>query len=93
MFSLKTGSELAEVYRDYLKMSGFGNDTRRQGLFANAFDAVWTAALALNNSVSKLPPGKGLEDFSYHDSEMAHIFYEEIKKLSFYGASVSVHFY
>ena len=30
-----------------------------------------------------------MEDFTYEDSEMAQIIFEELKKLDFYGASVS----
>ena len=58
------------------------------GMFANTLDAVWAAALALNNSVARLPPNTTLADFNYGRQDIAEIILDEVKKLSFYGATV-----
>ena len=54
------------------------------------YDAVWTIALALNSSISKLEErGLGrLEDFTYDSVEMADLFTEAILHTSFQGLSV-----
>ena len=58
------------------------------------YDAVWTIALALNSSISILEErGLGrLEDFTYDSVEMADVFSEAIRNLSFEGISVSYSF-
>ncbi|XP_020912676.1 gamma-aminobutyric acid type B receptor subunit 2-like [Exaiptasia diaphana] len=57
-----------------------------------AYDAVWTAALALQNSLSKFDKynetkGCGLEDFTYENQFMADMFLNSIKTVSFQGMS------
>ncbi|KAJ8044389.1 Gamma-aminobutyric acid type B receptor subunit 1 [Holothuria leucospilota] len=64
---------------------------------AYAFDAMWAIGLMLNNTVTRLREGatKGpvnkLEDFSYNDSgrDLSKIFFEELARTNFFGASVS----
>ena len=59
------------------------------------YDAVWTIALALNSSISILEErGLGrLEDFTYDSVEMADVFTEAVKDVSFEGISVSLYCY
>lgn len=56
------------------------------------FDAIWTAALALNKTNSKLrEKNLSLKDFSYNDEYgISDTIYGEILKLEFFGLSVSV---
>ena len=57
-----------------------------------AYDAVWTAALALNASIAQLKALNGsrkLEDFHYNDAIMRKMFMSNMKKISFVGMSVS----
>ncbi len=52
------------------------------------YDAVWSLALALNNSIPHLDPGSTLENFTYEDSRMTGIFMEQMYKLDFAGMTV-----
>lgn len=55
------------------------------------FDAIWTAALALNKTKSKLDE-KNLTfmNFTYEDKhDISSIIYEEALKLNFFGLTVS----
>jgi len=54
------------------------------------FDAIWTAALALNNTASKLPNGITLKNFTYENSNMSQLIYEETLKVNFFGLTVSI---
>ena len=57
---------------------------------AFGYDAVWAEALAMNNSIDRLAKlNRTLEDFQYSDSEMSHIFKEEMFNVNFSGISVS----
>ena len=61
-----------------------------------AFDAVFAAALALNNSIANLKRlNLTLADFNFEDYNTSALFANEIrnqmKKLIFQGATVSVH--
>ena len=55
------------------------------------FDAIWTAALALNKTQSHLSTKNlHLKDFTYKDEYgISNIIYEEALKLKFFGLSVS----
>ena len=57
------------------------------------FDAIWTAALALNKTESQLRKRNlSLKNFTYKDEYgISDIIYEEALKLKFFGLSVSMH--
>ena len=59
---------------------------------ANIFDAIWTAALALNKTESQLSKQNlSLQDFDYEDRyNISDMIYKEALKLKFFGLSVSV---
>lgn len=56
------------------------------------FDAIWTAALALNKTQSQLNSKNiSLKDFTYKDEYgISNIIYKEALKLKFFGLSVSI---
>ena len=54
------------------------------------FDTVWAAAVALNNTVAKLPSGQSLNNFSYSNANLSEMIYEEALKVNFFGLTVSV---
>ena len=56
------------------------------------FDAIWTAALALNKTESQLRKRNlSLKNFTYKDEYgISDIIYEEALKLKFFGLSVSI---
>ena len=57
------------------------------------FDAIWTAALALNKTESQLRKRNlSLKNFTYKDKYgISDIIYEEALKLKFFGLSVSIY--
>ena len=59
---------------------------------AYMFDAIWTAALALNKTESQLSKRNlSLGSFTYKDEYgISDIIYEETLKLNFFGLSVSL---
>ena len=59
---------------------------------AYVFDAMWTAALALNRTESQLKERNlTLTDFTYDDKHnISDIIYEEARKLEFFGLTVSI---
>ena len=61
---------------------------------ANIFDAIWTAALALNKTESQLSKQNlSLKDFNYEDRyNISDAIYKEALKLNFFGLSVSVNY-
>ena len=61
---------------------------------ANIFDAIWTAALALNKTESQLSKQNlSLKDFNYEDRyNISDTIYKEALKLNFFGLSVSVNY-
>ena len=79
------------MYDQYLKASGKKYEDNLP--FANAIDAVWAIALAINNSIAPVREklNKTLEEFTYKGGRgMTDIMYEEMKKLNFYGTTVSI---
>lgn len=56
------------------------------------FDAIWTAALALNKTESRLKKKNlTLKNFSYEDEHnISGIIYEEAIKVEFFGLTVSM---
>ena len=59
---------------------------------AYMFDAIWTAALAINKTVSRLSKiNLTLKDFTYEDNyKISGIIYEEVLKVQFFGLTVSI---
>jgi len=57
------------------------------------FDAIWTAALALNRTEHQLKQKNlSLKNFTYEDEyDISGIIYKEALKLEFFGLSVSVY--
>ena len=57
------------------------------------FDALWTAALALNKTETQLNEmNLTLSDFTYDDKyNISDIIYEEALKVKFFGLTVSIH--
>ena len=56
---------------------------------AYMFDTVWAAALALHNTVKKLPSGQSLLDFDYSNANLSEMIYEEALGVNFFGLTVS----
>lgn len=58
---------------------------------AYMFDAMWTAALALNKTESRLnKKNLTLKNFTYEDEyNISGVIYEEILKVEFFGLTVS----
>ena len=59
---------------------------------AYMFDAIWTAALALNATKSQLEIiNKTLADFTYENRyKISSVIYEEALKVNFFGLTVSI---
>ncbi|ELU12857.1 hypothetical protein CAPTEDRAFT_198653 [Capitella teleta] len=81
-----TTPELEAKYLEYLTTKNVS--TARQALYTSAFDAVWTAALAMNSSLSYLP----LDEFTYGDQTIARRLYNATISSDFYGAGGHVAF-
>ena len=62
---------------------------------AYMFDAMWTAALALNRTETKLKKRNlSLKNFSYDDEHnISTMIYEEALQVEFFGLTVSLHKY
>ena len=62
---------------------------------AYVFDAMWTAALALNRTETKLKQRNlSLKNFSYDDEHnISEMIYEEALQVEFFGLTVSLHKY
>lgn len=93
----QTIQELSEEYKTELAKSPYKEPSRYA---AFAYDAVWTIALTLNQSISVLKQqnetrNMSLEDFDYTNIAMRNTFMKVAKSISFQGMSVSVlfHFY
>ena len=56
------------------------------------FDAIWTAALALNKTEFRLnEKNLTLKNFTYEDQHnISEIIYEEVLKVKFFGLTVSI---
>lgn len=59
---------------------------------AYMFDAIWTAALALNRTKSRLEKlNLSLADFDYDDEHgISNMIYEEAVNVKFFGLTVSI---
>lgn len=89
---LQTIRELSEEYKTELAKSPYREPSRHA---AFAYDAVWTIALTLNQSISALKKqnetrNMSLEDFDYTNTAMRKTFMKTAKGISFQGMSVSV---
>ena len=90
---IQTWNQYASEYeRRYEILQNEYNNTRpalEDGAYV--FDAIWTAALALNKTQSQLSRKNiSLKDFTYKDEYgISNIIYEEALKLKFFGLSVS----
>ena len=81
--------ELWTKYKSEIVSGKYGSLESPYAAFA--YDAVWTAALALNASIAELKAqnsSKKIEDFNYNDISMRKTFMSTIKKGSFMGMSV-----
>ncbi|XP_078354301.1 gamma-aminobutyric acid type B receptor subunit 2-like [Oculina patagonica] len=93
----KTVQELSEKYKTELAKSPYNNkEPSRHAAFA--YDAVWTIALTLNQSISVLKQqnetrNMSLEDFDYTNVAMRNTFMKIAKGISFQGMSGLVQFY
>lgn len=57
---------------------------------AAAYDAVWTAALALNATEERLAmTASSLANFTYNDANVTQLLHRNCLQVSFNGASVS----
>lgn len=89
----QTIQELSEEYKTELAKSPYNNkEPSRHAAFA--YDAVWTIALTLNQSISVLKQqnetrNMSLEDFDYTNVAMRNTFMKIAKGISFQGMSVS----
>ena len=80
----QTTSELRQKYSEYLDRNGI----KKSILFANAFDAIWAAAKALNVTANRLHPNETIDQFSYDNERMAKLLYDSLLHIEFQGASV-----
>ncbi|CAH1794093.1 unnamed protein product, partial [Owenia fusiformis] len=72
----------------------YPNDTRSTSPWSPlSFDAMWTIALTLNNSITRLAErNRSLETFSYQDNVTSSVFFQEMRKLEFIGVTGPVMF-
>lgn len=54
-----------------------------------AYDAVWAMALALNRTISKMPPGTALDKVPYGDRNFTGALTEALRRTNFSGVTVS----
>lgn len=92
---LKTIEELRAEYKAELSKTPYKEPSRHA---AFAYDAVWTIALTLHNSISALQQqnetrNMSLEDFDYSNTAMRKTFMKVAKGVSFQGMSVSALLY
>lgn len=55
------------------------------------YDAVWSLALALNGSMTRLPATKKLEEFKYEEKDVTEVLMDEMEQLQFEGMTVGQH--
>ncbi|CAH1784842.1 unnamed protein product [Owenia fusiformis] len=75
--SVKTLSEIGVIKEDASRLYGY--------------DVIWSMALTMNNSIKRIAPHT-LEEFTYKYKNYTDIFLEEMKTLSFTGATGPVGF-
>ncbi|XP_025097922.1 gamma-aminobutyric acid type B receptor subunit 2-like, partial [Pomacea canaliculata] len=75
-------SEFTAAY----KAAAGGRHLPGDTIVSQGYDAVWALALALNRTQEQLTgSSKGLEDFTYENSEMARMLYNNLLQVSFTG--------
>ncbi|CAH1784847.1 unnamed protein product [Owenia fusiformis] len=75
--SVKTLSEIGGIKGDAARLYGY--------------DAIWSMALTMNNTIKRIEP-QTLDEFTYKHKNYTDIFLEEMKNLSFTGATGPVEF-
>ena len=93
---LQTSQQYVTLMQQRMDRSENANYTRNNRA-PLAYDATWAIALMLNSSVEVLREWvfsdgtqRRLEDFTYADSEMTHIFLDLLSKTDFIGVSVRI---
>ena len=84
-------SELSELYTKYWTAKNISQKT--PVLFRSLYDAVWTAALALDSAISATGINADLEHFTYKDKDMASHLFDKLTQIEFYGAKVRLEKY
>ncbi|XP_065899508.1 gamma-aminobutyric acid type B receptor subunit 2-like isoform X2 [Dysidea avara] len=90
-------NDFKSYYDDNIESYKIKNHSQLLGMQDSAFmfDAVWTAALAINRTASKLPSGVTLKNFTYNDEvskNISRILYEEALNVTFFGLTGEVYF-
>ena len=83
---------ISEHERRFPKLKTVKNNTNpAEDESAFMFDAMWTAAIALNRTATRLKKDNlALMNFSYDDEhDISSIIYEEALKVKFFGLTVS----
>ncbi|XP_013398995.2 gamma-aminobutyric acid type B receptor subunit 1-like [Lingula anatina] len=81
----------AEILREMKEQAWYNDDTRRI-LYQLNYDAIWAAALALNKSLSRLPP-RIIANFKFTDlGTVTDALIPEMDRTNFFGASGPVSF-
>lgn len=86
---LQTVEELKEMYVRYAVYHNY--TSRNHTFYEYSFDAVWTAALAINRSLQTMPEGLSFENFTYDGDQLAKHLYRNLLELNFQGASVCLY--
>ena len=86
---LQTWNQFVSEHRRRFMDNNFNEDLRN--VSAHLFDAIWTAALALNRTAARLKRvNLSLMDFDYEDAyRISDIIYDEARKAQFFGLTVS----
>ncbi|CAH1784986.1 unnamed protein product [Owenia fusiformis] len=66
-------------------------DLNKSGWSLYGYDSIWTMALAMSNTIKRIAPNT-LEEFTYKHKNYTDLFLEEMKQLSFPGATGPVSF-
>ena len=88
-FHLQSLGELHTMYSDYLVRRNY-SEKHSSTMYMRTFDAVWSAAIALNNTINALPANTTLEDFHYGDAEFGQFIYDQLTKVKFRGMTVGI---
>ena len=91
---LQTWNYFRQYFDENLERYKINNTSRLLGIHDSAFmfDTVWTAALAINSTASKLPSGVTLKNVTYNgpfSKNISRLLYEEALKVKFFGLTVS----
>ena len=78
----------SEFIKEYLEEAAKSNNPPSQFYAPLTYDAVWSMALALNSSASRLLKHETLQNFTYERKDMTQIFMEQMHSLNFEGMTV-----